>query len=103
MSKVAKEIRDIREHLDMTQIDFALHLGVSRSTICRYEAAQVLPSTETCLRIIKMASAFGVKVKLEDLWEVMPPKPKKVVVEEVMEGQEINEGDAIIDGEDKAE
>ena len=52
-------IRTLRKREGLTQVDLAKKLGVSRSSVCAYEAGTREPSNET---LTKMSQIFGCSV-----------------------------------------
>jgi putative transcriptional regulator len=52
-SQTAKQIKDLRYRLEMTQEQFAMKLGVTTSSVCRWERGESQPSP-LALRIIEL-------------------------------------------------
>jgi putative transcriptional regulator len=52
-SQPAKQIKDLRYRLEMTQEQFAVKLGVTTSSVCRWERGESQPSP-LAIRIIEL-------------------------------------------------
>jgi putative transcriptional regulator len=52
-SQTAKQIKDLRYRLEMTQEQFAMKLGVTTSSVCRWERGESQPSP-LAIRIIEL-------------------------------------------------
>ena len=53
-------VRDLRSRLGMTQEDFARALGITVSTVCRWEKGRARPSTLAAASMNRMAGVRGV-------------------------------------------
>jgi putative transcriptional regulator len=56
-SSVRNEVRSVRRRVDMTQLDLARAVGVSRQTIISIEQGRYRPSVELALRIARTLRA----------------------------------------------
>ena len=57
METIGERIKTLRKANDMTQKEFADHIGVSRSTLAGYETCKIEPSLNV---IFSMANKFGI-------------------------------------------
>ncbi|MBE6700355.1 MAG: helix-turn-helix transcriptional regulator [Ruminococcaceae bacterium] len=57
MNKIKNRIRDLREDLDLRQIDVAKKTGIDQKTLSNYETGKTNPDSES---IIKLAQFFEV-------------------------------------------
>jgi DNA-binding XRE family transcriptional regulator len=55
----AQWCRGFRAHQEQTQVQFAAVLGVNRTTIVRYEGAQIFPDRDIRIRLNDMAREAG--------------------------------------------
>ena len=63
-------IKDIRQKNFHTQQEFADQIGVSFSTVNRWETQKAIPNYKTMKRLIEYCRKFGVDYqKLEDVWK----------------------------------
>lgn len=62
-------VRDMRSRLEMTQEEFAQELGITVSTVNRWENGHSQPSKLARATLERMADRFGVFVEL-------PPAPR---------------------------
>jgi len=63
----SNKVLEIRHKLAMTQEDFASKIGISQTTISRYESQDIQPSFQTCKKIVRLANAKGIKINIEDV------------------------------------
>jgi transcriptional regulator with XRE-family HTH domain len=61
--KIGDKIREYRKNLKMSQLEFALEIGVEQNTICQWETGNKIPLIPTLMRL---ADYFGLK-----LWEFL--------------------------------
>lgn len=62
MSDYVPAVRELRDRLGLTQEDFARALGMSVSTVCRWEKGQSKPSKLAYMSIVRAAGLRGVDV-----------------------------------------
>ncbi len=55
-------VRELRTRLGLTQEDFARALGITVSTVCRWEKGHSKPSKLACMSLNRMAGLRGVDV-----------------------------------------
>lgn len=66
----AEKVKDIRQKCYLSQQNFADELGVSFSTINRWEKAKAIPNYQTMKRLIKYCKTLGVDwEELENAWK----------------------------------
>lgn len=53
-------VRELRARLGLTQEEFARALGITVSTVCRWEKGRARPSKLACLSMHRMAGVRGV-------------------------------------------
>lgn len=69
MMSAGETIRRIRNHLLLSQEDFAELLGVSKSSVCNYEKGRRLPRFATMRKIKAIAEKSNLDVRIEDLFD----------------------------------
>lgn len=57
MNNIRNRIRDLREDMDLRQIDVAAATGIGQKTLSNYETGKTYPDSHA---IIKLAEFFGV-------------------------------------------
>lgn len=62
-----RTIKELREALKMTQVDFAKALGTAQGNVSSWEAGKWKPSAALLNKMIKLAKNKNVKVSYEDL------------------------------------
>lgn len=63
-------VKEIRQECYLSQQAFADELGVSFSTVNRWEKAKAIPNYQTMKRLVAYCKAFGVDCKdLEIIWK----------------------------------
>lgn len=62
MIKIGTQIRQIRQHLGLTEHQLEARSGIARSYLCRIQHDQISPSLRTCERICN-----GLNISLPDL------------------------------------
>lgn len=65
---VDKNLKELRARLGMTQLKFALAIGMTPTTIAKYETGERLPPIKTILKIIKLAKKHGIDIRIEDIY-----------------------------------
>ena len=70
---IRNRISELRKQSDMTQLELANRLGVTRQTIISLEKNRYVPSLEIAF---KVARVFGKKY-IEDIFEYIPSKKRK--------------------------
>jgi transcriptional regulator with XRE-family HTH domain len=66
-ANLAKTIRNIRQDLKQTMVQFAESLGTEQSTVSRYEAGQLVPSKTILILLYVLASGENREAILEAL------------------------------------
>jgi DNA-binding transcriptional regulator YiaG len=61
----SKNLRAIREYLELTQADFGEAIGVIKSTVSDYENGRSRPDPTTARAIVRLAVSRGMKIALE--------------------------------------
>lgn len=70
LMELAEAIKSIRQECYMSQQTFADELGVSFSTVNRWETAKAIPNYQTMRRLISYCRAVNIDCKnLEELWK----------------------------------
>ncbi len=59
-------VKNLRQHLLMTQLNFANELGCSREMIGKYESGKVYPRSSTIKKMMELARKNKIKIKVED-------------------------------------
>ena len=59
--------KNIRNHLELSQEEFAKILSMRQSTLSNYETGKRKPSLRVCYKIIRLMQLKNITVALEDL------------------------------------
>ena len=75
---INQRIKLLREHLGLSQDEFASQIGLSRKMLSRYEKGKNVPSEKT-LRLIEQTFSVNPSWLREGKGEMFKPKPKITV------------------------
>ena len=67
MMSTQNVIKKIRINLELDQTEFAKELGVSKSTICKYEKGERTPRFRIARKIKELAEGKSLNVSIEDI------------------------------------
>ncbi len=75
----AEAIKEIRQSCYLSQQSFADELGVSFSTVNRWEKARAIPNYQTMKRLVTYCKAVGVNCdEIEAVW-----KKQKTIIDQI--------------------
>lgn len=64
------EIKDVRQKCFLSQQEFAIELGVSFSTVNRWEKSKAIPNYQTMKRLVSYCNSLNIDCeKLENAWK----------------------------------
>jgi DNA-binding XRE family transcriptional regulator len=69
MMPASVTIKNIRIHLCLGQDEFAEKIGVTKSTVCKYENGDRHPRIKIIRKIKELAEANNIHVKVEDFFD----------------------------------